>query len=108
MGYDVFTPFGKTPRCPLQDVVDLLFGEGEEEPDLSDLSPKEYKEFLKAGPTHTRFEVVSAADTVGLPSELMEAVEALAPGDYTRIRLCINLNTILSARDLTFEYGTVE
>lgn len=94
-------------RCPLQDVVDKLFGDAEEERDLGELSPKEYKELLRTGPTYTRFEVVSAADTIGLPSELMDVVEALAPGNYTRIRLCINLNTIMSARDLTFRYGTV-
>lgn len=99
--------YGYDDRCPLQDVVDKLFGEAAEEQDLGDLSPKDYRELLHTGPSFTRFEVVSAADTVGLPSELMDAVEALAPGDYTRIRLCINLNTILSARDLTFEYGTV-
>lgn len=99
--------YGYDGRCPLQDVVDKLFGEAADEPDLGDMSPKAYKELLRTGPAFSRFEVVSAADTVGLPAELMDAVEALAPGDYTRIRLCINLNTILSARDLTFEYGTV-
>ncbi|MBR2789775.1 MAG: hypothetical protein IKD70_04055 [Eggerthellaceae bacterium] len=95
-------------RCPLQDVVDALFGEDDRELDFGDMSPKEYREILKEGPTHTRFEVITAADTVGLSSELQAAVEALAPGDYTRVRLCINLNAILSARDLTFEYGTVK
>ncbi len=94
--------FDSVPRCPVQDVVDALFGESVEEPDLGDLTPKEYKELLHTGPTHTRFEVVSTADTFGLPAELTDVVEALPPGDYTRIRLCIALNNILSARDLTF------
>ena len=94
-------------RCPLQDVVDALFGEGEEEADTGSLSPREYKELLLKGPSFTRFDIISTADTVGLPTELMDVVETLAPGTYTRIRLCINLNTILSARDLTFRYGTV-
>lgn len=95
-------------RCPLQDVVDALFGEDALEQDLGSLSPKEYRELLHTGISFTRFEVVSRADTLGLPTELMDVVEALAPGSYTRIRLCVNLNTILSARDLTFEYGTVQ
>lgn len=104
--------FGKTQsfdtRCPLQDVVDSLFGPAEEQPDLGDLSPEEVKEALRTGPSYTRLEIVNAADTVGLPGELMDVVETLAPGEYTRVRLCINLNTILSARSLTFEYGTVD
>ena len=94
-------------RCPLQDVVDALFGEGGKEEDLGELSPEEVRERLSAGPTATRFEVVSAADTLGLPADLMDVVETLAPGTYTRIRLCINLNSILAARALTREYGTV-
>ena len=94
-------------RCPLQDVVDALFGDAGEEEDLGDLSPREYRERLTAGPSFTRFEVVSAADTLGLPAELMDVVETLAPGSYTRIRLCINLNSILAARAMTREYGTV-
>lgn len=95
-------------ECPLQEVVDALFGKAEGEIDFGSMSPKEYRAFLAAGPTASRFEVVTKADTMGLPSELMDAVESLAPGEYTRVRLCINLNTILSARDLTFEYGTVK
>lgn len=95
-------------RCPLQDVVDALFGDEAPEIDLGDLSPKEYKELLREGPTHTRFEVITTADTMALPAGLMSAVEALAPGDYTRVRLCINLNSILSARDLTRAFGTVK
>ena len=104
--------FGKVQsfdaRCPLQDVVDSLFGDGENQPDLGDLSPDEVKEALRTGPGFTRLEIIGAADAVGLPGELMDVVETLAPGEYTRVRLCINLNTILSARDLTFEYGTVQ
>ena len=95
-------------RCPLQDVVDAIFGEDAPEQDLGDMSPKEYREALRCGPSVTRFEVVGVAETVGLPEELIRVVRALAPGEYTRVRLCINLNTILSARDLTFAYGTVE
>ena len=94
-------------RCPLQDVVDALFGEDAPEVDFADLSPKEYKALLHEGPAYPRFEIIEKADTVGLSAELMAVVEALAPGEYTRVRLCINLNAILSARDLTFEYGAV-
>ena len=94
-------------RCPLQDVVDVLFGEAGEEEDLGDLSPKEYRARISVGPSVTRFEVVSCSDSFDLPSELREVVEALPPGAYTRIRLCINLNSILSARCLTREFGTV-
>lgn len=96
------------PDSPLQEVVDALFGPAGDEPDYGAMSPKEYRQALREGPSFSRLEVIGAADTVGLPSELMDVVETLAPGEYTRVRLCINLNTILSARDLTFTYGTVD
>ena len=92
---------------PLQAVVNTLFGEppAAEEEDLS--SKKDLAIALTVGPTVSRFEAVMAAETACLSSELQDVVEALPPGEYTRVKLCINLNSIIASRGLSRTCGLV-
>ena len=54
----------------LQDIVDSLY---------SDLGPKD---------AVRRLEVVVAAEAADMPCDLMEIINLLPPGSYTRQRLC--------------------
>ena len=73
----------------LQSVVDDLF---EDQPD-------EYKV--------RRLDAIVAAESADLPDELVELVNLLPPGDYTRKRLCTQLNSAIGGRAWGQVYGTV-
>lgn len=74
----------------LQDVVDSLYaGLGK-------------KDALR------RLEVVVAAEAADLPDDLMEIVNLLPPGAYTRQRLCDQLNSAIGGHAWGQVYGTVE
>ena len=55
-----------------------------------------------------RVDVILAAETFDLCSDLREIVELLPPGSYTRIALCTQLNSSISGHGWGYVYGTVE
>lgn len=55
-----------------------------------------------------RLDVVLAAESGDLPADLLEIVNLLPPGAYTRIRLCDQLNSALGGHAWGQVYGTVE
>lgn len=72
----------------LQKVVDALFAGGAR--------------------TVTRLEVVLDAEAADLPRDLLEVVELLPPGAYTRERLCTQLNSAIGGHGWGYVYGTVK
>lgn len=75
----------------LQNVVDSLFAP-------SDPKTKKVR----------RLDVVVAAEAADLPEDLAEIVTLLPPGDYTRQRLCDQLNSAIGGHAWGQVYGTVE
>ena len=55
-----------------------------------------------------RLDVVVAAEAADLPEELYRIVTLLPPGDYTRARLCTQLNSAIAGHAWGQVYGTVE
>jgi len=55
-----------------------------------------------------RLDVVLAAESGDLPTDLLEVVTLLPPGTFTRIRLCDQLNSIIGGHAWGQVYGTVE
>jgi hypothetical protein len=56
----------------------------------------------------TRLDCVVHAEIFDLPTDLMEIVELLPPGTYSRQRLCDQLNSALVGHGWGLVYGTVE
>lgn len=54
-----------------------------------------------------RLEVVLEGEAYGLNSELMEVLNLLPPGLYTRDRLCSQINSSLSSHGWGYVYGAV-
>lgn len=83
-----------TVRSPhfgaLQSVVDSVY---------ADRGPKE---------AVRRLEVIVIAEAADLPDDLMEIVNLLPPGSYTRQRLCDQLNSAIGGHAWGQVYGTVE
>ena len=57
--------------------------------------------------TVRRLDVVIAAETADLPDELMRIVNLLPPGNYTRQRLCDQINSAITGHAWGQVYGTV-
>ena len=57
--------------------------------------------------TVRRLDVVMAAESGDLPSDLLEIANLLPPGDYTRRRLCDQLNSAIGGHAWGQIYGTV-
>ncbi|MBE6469731.1 MAG: hypothetical protein E7001_07270 [Coriobacteriaceae bacterium] len=55
-----------------------------------------------------RLDVVVQAETLDLAGDLLEIVNLLPPGTYTRSRLCDQVNSALAAHGWGGLYGTVE
>lgn len=55
-----------------------------------------------------RLDVVLAAEASDLPSDLLEIVGLLPPGEFTRQRLCDQLNSAIVGHAWGQVYGTVE
>lgn len=55
-----------------------------------------------------RLDVVVAAEAADLPADLLEIVNLLPPGDFTRLRLCDQLNSSIGGHAWGQVYGTVE
>ena len=66
-----------------------------------------YQSAPLAGPTVRRLDAVLAAEAADLPDDLMRIVKLLPPGDYTRERLCTQLNSALTGHAWGQVYGTV-
>lgn len=56
----------------------------------------------------SRLDVVLAAESADLPRDLIEVVELLPPGCYTRTRLCTQLNSSIGGHGWGYVYGTVK
>ena len=56
---------------------------------------------------YMRLEVVLEGEAYGLNSELMEVLNLLPPGLYTRDRLCSQINSSLSSHGWCYVYGAV-
>lgn len=56
---------------------------------------------------HMRLEVVLEGEAYGLNGELMEVLNLLPPGLYTRDRLCGQINSSLSSHGWGYVYGAV-
>lgn len=54
-----------------------------------------------------RIEVIVQAEAYGLNEELLEIVNLLPPGSYSRDRLCGQLNSSLSSHGWGYVYGAV-
>ena len=74
----------------LQDIVDSLY---------ADLGRKA---------AVRRLEVVVPAEAADMPCDLMEIINLLPPGSYTRQRLCDQLNSAIGGHAWGQVYGTVE
>ena len=81
----------------LQGVVDALFGEdgAASAPDGTLLRVR-------------RLDAVLMAESVGLPDDLREIVNLLPPGNYTRQRLCDQINSAINGHAWGQVYGTVQ
>ena len=55
-----------------------------------------------------RVDVLVRAEVNDLSADLMEVVELLPAGSYKRIKLCDQLNSIITAHGWAYVYGTVE
>ncbi len=55
-----------------------------------------------------RLDVVMAAESGDLPGDLLEIVNLLPPGNFTRVRLCDQLNSAIGGHAWGQVYGTVE
>lgn len=58
--------------------------------------------------TVRRLDVVLSAEASDLPADLFEVVNLLPPGEYTRQRLCDQLNSAIGGHAWGQVYGTVE
>lgn len=58
--------------------------------------------------TVRRLDVVLGVEAADLPRDLMEVVELLPPGTYTRERLCTQLNSSIGGHGWGYVYGTVK
>lgn len=55
-----------------------------------------------------RLDVVVVAESADLPDDLAEIISLLPPGNYTRQRLCDQLNSAIGGHAWGQVYGTVE
>lgn len=88
----------------LQKLVDSLFGE--EHADA--LTAEQIAERILHPVKIRRLDVIIAAESLDLPDELMEIVNLLPPGAFTRQRLCDQLNSAIGGHAWGQRYGTVE
>lgn len=55
-----------------------------------------------------RIDVIMAAETFDIHEDLIEIVNLLPPGSYTRVELCTQLNSSIAGHGWGYVYGTVE
>ena len=88
----------------LQKLVDSLFAE--ENADA--LSAEEIAERILHPTKVRRLDVIICAESLDLPDELIEIVNLLPPGLFSRQRLCDQLNSAIGGHAWGQRYGTVE
>lgn len=88
----------------LQNIVDALFEELEEE---YAADPLPYLLGEKPYPTVRRLDAVLAVEMADLPEDLVRVVSLIPPGEYTRERLCDQLNSAITGHAWGQVYGTV-
>lgn len=88
----------------LQRVVDGLFEELEED---YAADPVPYLLGEKPYPTVRRLDLVLAVEMADLPEDLVRVASLIPPGDYTRERLCDQLNSAITGHAWGQVYGTV-
>ena len=88
----------------LQKLVDTLFGEE----GADGLSADEIVERILNPVKVRRLDVIIAAESLDLPDELLEIVNLLPPGSFSRQRLCDQLNSSIGGHAWGQRYGTVE
>lgn len=84
----------------LQEVVDTLYRDD----DAPYMEQIDENEAFKVG----KLEAVMAAEAADLPEELLRIVRMLPPGEYTRSKLCHQLNSAITGHAWGQVYGTVE
>lgn len=55
-----------------------------------------------------RVDILIAAEAYGLPDDLLEVVNLLPPGQYSRQRFCDQVNSAVAGHGWGYVYGTVE
>lgn len=75
--------------------------------ELQELVDALYREVGPSGSV-SRIDVIMRAEIDDLSDDLREVVELLPAGSYKRLRLCDQLNSIITAHGWGFVYGTVE
>ena len=88
----------------MQELVDSLF----EREDHDALTAEQLAERILHPQKVRRLDVIIAAEARELPDELLEIVNLLPPGTYTRRRLCDQLNSSIGGHAGGQRYGTVE
>lgn len=54
----------------------------------------------------TQLDAIVRAETFDLPADVMDIVNGLPPGRYSRLRLCDQLNSAIVGRGLSRQLGT--
>ena len=55
-----------------------------------------------------RLDAIVLGESMDMPSDLMEIIELLPPGNYNRIALCDQLNSAINGHAWGMVYGTVK
>lgn len=75
--------------------------------ELQQLVDALYREVGPSGSV-SRIDVIMRAEIDDLSDDLREIIDLLPAGRYKRLRLCDQLNSIITAHGWGFVYGTVE
>ena len=75
--------------------------------ELQDLVDALYREVGPSGSV-SRMDVIMRAEIDDLSNDLREIIDLLPSGNYKRLRLCDQLNSIITAHGWGYVYGTVE
>lgn len=84
----------------LQEVVDTLYRD--------DTAPYMEQINEEAAFKVSKLDAVIAAEAADLPEDLLRVVRMLPPGEYTRGKLCHQLNSAITGHAWGQVYGTVE
>ena len=79
-------------------------------PDFGELQELVDALYREVGPSGSvsRIDVIMRAEIDDLSDDLREVIDLLPAGRYKRLRLCDQLNSIITAHGWGYVYGTVE
>ena len=79
-------------------------------PDFGELQELVDALYREVGPSGSvsRMDVIMRAEIDDLSDDLREIIDLLPSGSYKRLRLCVQLNSIITAHGWGYVYGTVE